>query len=67
MIVFPFVRLVGLNETLPMFVRSRPPHTRRTSPPSWPRSDTTKKSPARISHILTRLERVTGDSQNQMR
>ena len=34
---------------LPMFVRSRPPRTRRTISPSWARSDMTTKSMAKPS------------------
>src|SRR3984893_78016 len=57
MIVFPLRRSVGLRaatassrvETLPMFVRSRPSRTRRTTSPSWARSDSTTKSTARPS------------------
>src|SRR4029453_11053743 len=51
MIVFPLIRVVGLNaatassrvETLPMFVRSRPSRTRWTIALSWARSDSTTK------------------------
>src|SRR5713226_3485049 len=57
MIVFPLRRSVGLRAatassriaTLPMFVRSRPSRTRRTTSPSWARSDSTTKSTARPS------------------
>src|SRR5262249_6331578 len=57
MIVFPLIRLVGLNaatassrvETVPMFVRSRPSRTRWTISTSWARSDSTTKSTARPS------------------
>ena len=57
MIVFPLIRSVGLRAatassrvaTLPMFIRSRPSRTRRTSSPSWARSGTTTKSIARPS------------------
>src|ERR1700753_846438 len=57
MIVCPLIRSVGLKAatassrvaTVPMFVRSRPSRTRRTTSPSWARSDSTTKSIARPS------------------
>ena len=57
MIVLPLCRSVGFKaatassrvETVPMFVRSRPSRTRRTTSLSWARSDSTTKSIAKPS------------------